>query len=51
MAAAGDQTRAQATAYGFLTVLSLFCVLPFFWVFLSSLDPDAGQFLAVAEEV
>jgi multiple sugar transport system permease protein len=45
MAAAGDQTRAQATAYGFLTVLSIFCLLPFFWVFLSAVDPDAGQFL------
>jgi multiple sugar transport system permease protein len=45
VAAAGDEARGHATAYAFLIVLSVFCLLPFFWVFLSAIDPDAGQFL------
>jgi len=45
VAAAGDQTRGEATAYAFLAVLSIFCLLPFVWVFFSAIDPDANQFL------
>jgi multiple sugar transport system permease protein len=38
-------TRAQALAYGFLTLLTIFCLTPFLWVFVASVDPDASQFL------
>lgn len=40
-------TRAQATAYGFLGLLALFCLLPFVWVFLAAVDPEASQFLSL----
>jgi multiple sugar transport system permease protein len=38
-------TRADATAYGFLTVTLIFCLLPFLWVILASVDPNASLFL------
>jgi multiple sugar transport system permease protein len=41
--------RAEATAYGFLIVLAIFCLLPFFWVFLTSVDPNATQFLSMPD--
>ena len=44
-------TRAEATAYGFLTVTLLFCLLPFFWVFLASVDPNASLFLSVPKGI
>ena len=42
-------SRAEATSYGFLLVLSIFCLMPFLWVFLAALDPNARQFLQVPE--
>jgi multiple sugar transport system permease protein len=39
-------TRVEAIAYGFLTATLVFCLLPFLWVVLASIDPNASQFLA-----
>ena len=41
--------RAEATAYGFLIVLAIFCLLPFVWVFLTSVDRNATQFLSMPD--
>jgi multiple sugar transport system permease protein len=40
-------TSAEATAYGFLTLTAVFCLLPFLWVMLASVDPNASLFLAL----
>ena len=42
-------SRAEATSYGFLLLLSIFCLLPFLWAFLAAVDPNASQFLQVPE--
>lgn len=39
-------TSRNAAAYGVLALISLYCIAPFFWVFLASLDTEPGQFLA-----
>jgi multiple sugar transport system permease protein len=39
-------TRAEAIAYGFLAATLVFCLLPFLWVVMASIDPDATLFLA-----
>jgi multiple sugar transport system permease protein len=39
-------TRAQVTAYGFLTLTLVFCLFPFLWVLLASVDPNASLFLS-----
>jgi len=44
-------TSAEATAYGFLTLTAVFCLLPFFWVVLASVDPDASLFLALPKGI
>ena len=44
-AATADSRRGNATAFFFLLVLAVFCLLPFVWVFLSSVDPQAGLYL------
>lgn len=44
-------TRAQATAYGFLTVTLVFCLLPFLWVLVASVDPDASLFLSIPKGI
>ncbi len=44
-------SRAQATAYGFLTLTLIFCLLPFLWVMLASIDPNATLFLSLPEAV
>jgi len=38
-------TRAEATAYGFLAATLIFCLLPFVWLALASVDPNATLFL------
>jgi ABC-type glycerol-3-phosphate transport system permease component len=35
-------TSAEATAYGFLMLTAVFCLLPFLWVMLASVDPNAS---------
>jgi multiple sugar transport system permease protein len=40
-------TRAEATAYGFLALTAIFCLLPFLWIVLASIDPNASLFLAL----
>jgi len=42
---AAASRRGNATAYFFLTVLAVFCLIPFVWVLLSSVDPQAGLYL------
>ena len=37
-------------AYGILTLISLYCAIPFVWVFVASLDAEPGQFLAWPDE-
>jgi multiple sugar transport system permease protein len=44
-------SRAQAIAYGFLTLTLIFCLLPFFWVILASIDPNATLFLSLPRAV
>jgi multiple sugar transport system permease protein len=44
-------TRAQVTAYGFLTATLLFCLLPFLWVALASVDPNATLFLSLPKGI
>jgi len=44
-------TRAQAIAYGFLTVTVVFCLLPFLWVVLASVDPNASLFLSIPKGI
>jgi multiple sugar transport system permease protein len=44
-------TRAQATAYGFLTITLVFCLLPFLWVLLASIDPNASLFLSLPKGI
>ncbi len=44
-------TRAEATAYGFLTLMVVFCLLPFLWIVLASVDPNASLFLALPQSV
>jgi len=44
-------TSAEATAYGFLTVTAVFCLLPFLWVMLASVDPNASLFLALPRAI
>jgi multiple sugar transport system permease protein len=44
-------TRAEATAYGFLALMLVFCLLPFVWVLVASVDPDASLFLALPKGI
>jgi len=44
-------TGAEATAYGFLTLTAVFCLLPFLWVMLASVDPNASLFLALPKAI
>jgi len=44
-------TSAEATAYGFLTVTAVFCLLPFLWVMLASVDPNASLFMALPRAI
>ncbi|MES0808927.1 carbohydrate ABC transporter permease [Roseibium sp. SCPC15] len=41
---------ADVASYGALTLISLYCAVPFLWVFVASLDPEPGQFLAWPKE-
>ncbi|MGL6160704.1 carbohydrate ABC transporter permease [Microbulbifer sp.] len=38
-------SKSNLRAYGILCIIALYCVIPFFWVILASVDPKAGQFL------
>jgi multiple sugar transport system permease protein len=44
-------TSAEATAYGFLALTAVFCLLPFLWVMLASVDPNASLFLALPKAI
>lgn len=48
-ATASAQPR-NVAAYGMLALISIYCVVPFFWVFLASVDTEPGQFLAWPRE-
>jgi len=54
-AAAGDVTvreyTSQRRAYLTLVLISLFCLIPFFWVVLAAFDPRASQFLQVPQDI
>ncbi|MDE0305853.1 MAG: carbohydrate ABC transporter permease [Albidovulum sp.] len=41
---------ADAAAYGVLAVISLYCAIPFLWVFIASVDSEPSQFLAWPKE-
>jgi multiple sugar transport system permease protein len=44
-------TRAEAIAFGFLAATLVFCLLPFLWVVLASIDRDASLFLAFPKRI
>jgi multiple sugar transport system permease protein len=44
-------TRAEAAAYGVLTLTLIFCLLPFLWVALASVDPNASLFLSFPKRI
>jgi len=44
-------TSADATAYGFLAITLVFCLLPFLWVILASVDPKASLFLEIPKGI
>jgi multiple sugar transport system permease protein len=44
-------TRVEAMAYGFLAATLVFCLLPFLWVVLASIDPNASLFLAFPRRI
>jgi multiple sugar transport system permease protein len=46
-----QSSRAQAAAYGFLTLTLIFCLLPFLWVMFASIDPNATLFLSLPKAV
>ncbi len=41
----------QRRAYLTLVLISLFCMMPFFWVLLAAFDPKASQFLQIPDGV
>lgn len=49
-AGAGSARSGNAAAYGVLGLISIYCIVPFFWVFLASVDASPGQFLAWPRE-
>lgn len=44
-AESANKTRSDLLAYATLSIISIFCAIPFFWVLLASLDGDAQLFL------
>jgi len=46
---AANAGRANLMAYATLSIISIFCIIPFFWVLLASLDGNAKLFLAWPE--
>lgn len=42
---------AQRKAYLTLVLISLFCLVPFFWVVLAAFDPKASQFLQIPQSL
>lgn len=45
-----QETTAKLLSYGSLTFISIYCVTPFFWMFLASFDSQPSQFLAWPDE-
>jgi multiple sugar transport system permease protein len=45
-----NKTRSDLMAYATLSVISIFCAVPFFWVLLASLDGNAQLFLRWPEQ-
>jgi multiple sugar transport system permease protein len=43
----GPRSRALPLVYVFLALLALFCVVPFAWIVLASVDPSAGVHLEI----
>ena len=42
----GSESKARsAAAYGVMAVISIYCIVPFFWVFIASFDAEPNQFL------
>lgn len=41
----------QRRAYLTLVLISLFCLIPFFWVLLAAFDPKASQFLQIPQDI
>ena len=46
----GADPKRNLAAYGMLALISIYCVVPFFWVFVASVDVEPGQFLAWPRE-
>ena len=46
----GTDPKRNLAAYGILALISIYCVVPFFWVFVASVDAEPGQFLAWPRE-
>ena len=45
-----QETKAKLLSYGALTFISIYCIIPFFWMFLASVDGRPSQFLAWPED-
>jgi multiple sugar transport system permease protein len=43
----GPRSRALPLVYGFLALLAIFCIVPFAWIVLASVDPHAGVHLEI----
>lgn len=47
----GQESRSMSAAvYGIMALISLYCIVPFFWVFLASFDKEPDQFLRWPDE-
>ena len=51
MALSRTSTRVEASRYGLLVVISIYCLTPFVWLLLAAFDPNASLFLEVPDEV
>ncbi len=51
MAERPETTKAAASRYGLLFVISLYCIMPFVWLLTAAFDPGAGLFLEMPAKV
>ncbi len=51
MAQVRETTTAAVTRYGLLLLISIYCIMPFLWLLVAALDPNAGLFLKIPDSV
>lgn len=44
-----NSVKSEASRFGLLLLISLYCIMPFIWLLLAAFDPNAGLFLEVPE--